>query len=160
MLDTITPTDERLSKSAFVAPSTDQRSKRPAYKALSIFETLYVSGKLTNEEWQAAERLTTHYLGSLGVKVGDGHGCSADDRQPAQTVHSSELAHLQKTIDCGPTWRALLDTVQELATPQEIGRRITPDISNRPQLYTAGLVVLKLGLRKIARIAPRSRDRP
>lgn len=161
LTETLEPTRERIAKGNFERPSHDLKTARVAYKALSIFDTLYEAGKLTSDERDAYQRLERHYRGSLGVRVDNGYAGEgySDDYQPAQTVHASELAYLATVVACQLTWRALIDTVEERATPAEIGQRVMR-MGNRPQAYIAGLTVIKLGLRKIAHSRPRSRERP
>jgi len=161
LTETLSPTPERLNKSRFETPSTDQKVKRDAYRAMSIFQSLYASGKLSSEELYASEHLERHYWGAMGAKVGDkGSGEVSDNHQPAITVHNAALDAMSKLIDCPMTWRALVDTVEERATPQDIGRRLLPECGNRPQSFIAGLAIIKLGLRKIANYRSRARERP
>lgn len=135
------------------APVTDQRSRRDAYRVTSRMEALRDVGKISEPEYRAALKMERHYLGALGVDVraGDDPGGHEDlEAEEAVVYHGQMLAEMRKLLS-SEQYRALCEIIQDQATLEEIGRRAFADlaISNRPQAYIAGLVLIKIGLRVI-----------
>lgn len=151
-LDTIEPTREWLDKHVgrIEAPHVDQKVRRHTYRKLSPFEVLFRAEDIDQEQWQAAQRLTRHWLGSQGVDVRDSVGGAGDDYEFARTVHSREFAEAREVVEISSQWDALMTMLDESGTPETIGRTWR-GVSCRKQARAYGVALVCFGLEALAR---------
>jgi hypothetical protein len=151
-LETIEPTSEWLDKhrGSIEKPHTDQKVKRVAYRKLSPFETLHRSEDIDREQFQAAQRLTRHWLGSQGVDVRDSDTGGHGDYEFARSVHSREFAEARCTVEISSQWDALMTCLDESGSPEDIGRTWR-GVKCRKQARAYGVALIALGLERLAR---------
>ena len=93
MSEAIAPTPERLSKGdQFQVPQRDQKTDRPAYRALSAVAVLLQREEIEPEHYQAAVKFNKHLLGALGFDVRFGTGCPTDSVEFPRSYHAQALA--------------------------------------------------------------------
>lgn len=150
--ETIEPTREWLDKhrGRVDRPETDQKVRRVTFRKLAPFETLARNEDIDHEQWQAAQRLTRHWLGSMGVDVRDSEGGSNPDYEFARTVHARELAEARNIVGTPQQWDALMTCIDETGTPEDIGRAWRL-VSCRKQARAYGVSLIVLGLEQLAR---------
>lgn len=151
-MDTIAPTAELLAKGGtWERPTTDQRTNRVAYRKLSVFESLHQAGKISDGAKLASDKLVKHIIGATGVNVGSGGGLEPSDMVEFPAIyHGQKVAELKAVVDSPDQWNALVRTVEETATLEEIGRQWL-GYKKREVSYVAGLALVRLGLDTIAR---------
>lgn len=170
-MESIAPTPEWIARHGdrIERPHVDQTVKRHAYRKVSPFEALYRHEDIDHEQWQAAQRLTKHWLGSQGVDVRDSEGGANGDYEFARTVHSREFAEACRVVGTPQQWDALMTMLDETGTPEDLGRTWRR-VRCRKQARAYGVSLIVLGLEQLARHwgirdtsnirdAQRSRDR-
>lgn len=148
-MDAIAPTLERLRHSTgWDAPERNQNVTRVAYRAYSPFEGMHRRGDLTDAQWRAGQKLTRHYMGSMGVNVSNGDGAPDPDGEYSTVYHGQQVSLASKQVTAGE-FRGLVHMIEESADLEKIGRDFLA-IRNRPQAIMAGKVLVILGLERLA----------
>jgi hypothetical protein len=143
------PTLERLRHAyGYDAPERSQTVNRVAYKAHSPFEAMERSGRIAYAHLQAANKLTKHYMGAMGVNVGAGEGSSDPDTEYPEIYHGQMLAIAWRQITADEK-AALTDLVEERATVEDIGRRVS-GARDRGRSEMAGRMIVRSGLERLA----------
>ena len=148
LIDTLAPTPERLARGEILAPEVNQQTQRRAYKALTPIEGLHRAGKISDACKDAGNKLTKHFLGSMGVDVSSGDGCIEPLEFP-RSYHAAKLAEAQREINNRMVWWALMELVEERSTIEDVGRRIY-GYNKRESAYGAGLATVSQGLHRLA----------
>jgi len=149
---TVEPTREWLDKHVgkLDRPHVDQHVRRVAYRKLSPFETLHRNDDIDQEQWQAAQRLTRHWLGSQGVDVRDFNGGASGDYEFARTVHAREFHEARFVVQVSSQWDALMTMLDETGTPEDLGRTWR-GAKTRALARAHGVHLIALGLEVLAR---------
>lgn len=147
LTETLAPTPERLKKGHIEVPEVNQTVQRRAYRALTPIETLYKAGKISDACNRAGTKLTTHYLGSLGVDVSNGDG--GEPLEFPRSYHSAKLAEAERQINNRQVWGAMVRLVEEAITVEEIGRLLF-SYNKRESAYGAGLATVSQALHRLA----------
>lgn len=119
----IAPTIERLRKSTFEAPTVERSAVRRAYRVQTTPERLAKSGDISREQLEACNKFERHYVGSLGVDVGDDdtrHG-DQDVVEYSQTYHAQKIAQA-KGATTENEFGALILICQTDMLVEDIGR--------------------------------------
>jgi hypothetical protein len=151
LTDAIAPTPERLAKidkDRLEKPEISPHVKRVAYRSRSPFEVLHADGRISDGCKLAADKLTKHYLGSLGVDVRSGDGTYDECLEDPRTYHSQMVAQMRDVVGHAAQWNALLALVDETMTLDEIGRHWM-GCRTPVQGRIAGLALIRLGLERI-----------
>lgn len=121
MSETLSPTRERLRKSAFDAPKTDRTTDRKAYRVLSIVGELLSRGDIEPEHLQAAEKFKRHRLGAAGVDVRHDFGGSGEEfPEYPRSYHAQKIAEVEAALT--PREFQILERITaDEATPVSIG---------------------------------------
>ena len=122
--EAISPTFERFRHGTIEAPGVDRQIVRRAYRVLTIAEQLAKSSKITREQLHACNKLERHYLGALGVDVGDDdtrHGL--DEVDYAQTYHAQKVAEAKRALTANE-YSAQMLLIQTSMTVEDIGRKL------------------------------------
>jgi len=119
--EALSPTKERLAKGdAFQAPAKDQRTDRPAYRALSTAAVLLQRKDIEPEHYEAATKFYKHLLGSLGADVRMGDGSPKDSIEFTRSYHAQCLAKVREELT--PREYMVVERLcQDEATPVSIG---------------------------------------
>lgn len=149
-MDAIAPTLERIRHAwGHEAPERSQTVNRVAYRVLTPFEAMEKSGRIDYEHLKAGAKLTMHYRGAEGVKVGNGEGSGEHpDTEYPQIYHGQMVARAWKEITADER-RALEALIEETATVEDIGRRCT-HIKDRRGAEIAGRMLVRGGLERLA----------
>lgn len=143
------PTLERLRHSpSYDAPERSQTVNRPAYRVHTPFEAMHNRGDITEPQFNAARKLTRHYLGAMGVRVGDGIGMDNLEGEESAVYHGQMVAQAGKAILCHE-YRGLIALVEETADIEAVGRSWL-GCKNAPQARTAGKALVISGLERLA----------
>lgn len=121
----ICPTIERLRKGHIEAPCVERNVVRRAYRVLTVPEQLAKRGQISPEQLQACAKLERHYLGSLGVDVGDDDTRHNDEAvvDYAQSYHAQKVAEARKVLTPNELQAQML-MIQTSFTVEDIGRRL------------------------------------
>ena len=121
-MDTATPTAEWLSRYDYEPPTLDQKVACPAFRRISQIEKMRKRKDISYEQFRAAEKLNTHRLGAMGVKVGQGEdtGLNADTEYPI-TYHNQKIDIARDAIGNARMWHDLMCVVEESRTLVQIG---------------------------------------
>jgi hypothetical protein len=124
LTETISPTIERLRKAQYEAPTVERNVVRRAYRVLTVPEQLAKRGQITREQLHACSKLERHFLGSLGVDVGDDdsrHGL--DEVDYAQSYHGQKVADARKLLTPNE-YKAQMLMIQTEMKVEDIGHHI------------------------------------
>jgi hypothetical protein len=157
LLDNLAPTPERLAKvtTEYRRPTQDRDNKREAHWIVPVFVALRDRGQLSDEAFQAAERLSRHVDGAwrvsgvtcaYGERIGRGDDVGLDRR----VMHGDCLKHARQAIDCARTWDAIMSLIEETNDLETIGRNWL-GCKQKGQAYIAGVALVKMGLERLAR---------
>lgn len=101
MPDGLGPTPQRLLKGdAFDRPAKDQKTDRPAYRALSAVAVLLQRKEIEREHYEAAQKFQKHMQGSLGFDVRSSLDKSADEEplEFPRTYHAQMIAKVRQEL--------------------------------------------------------------
>lgn len=143
------PTLERLRHApGYDAPERTQTVSRVAYRVHTPFEAMHNRGDITEAQFGAAKKLTRHYLGAMGVRVGDGYGADNLEGEESAVYHGQMVAQAGKAI-LSHEYRGLTQLIEETADLESIGRAWL-GCKNAPQARTAGKALVISGLERLA----------
>lgn len=143
------PTLERLRHGyGHDAPERSQTVNRVAYKAHSPFEAMERSGRISYANLQAANKLTKHYMGAMGVNVGTGEGSADPDTEFPEIYHGQMVALAWRQVTSDER-HALTGLIEEATTVEEIGRRWM-GVNDRGRAEMAGRALVRTGLDRLA----------
>jgi hypothetical protein len=147
--DTIAPTKESLRHAyAYEVPERSQKTERVAYRKLTAFEALERAGRIDREHMHAARKLTMHYMGALGVRVGNGDGGHDLDGEYPEIYHGQMVRLAWRQVTRAERL-ALEALVQETSTLEELGRQWL-GCRQRGQAHIAGMALVRGGLERLA----------
>jgi len=146
---TIAPTLERLRHGhGFDAPERSQTVHRVAYKAHSPFEALERSGRISHANLLAANKLSRHYHGAMGVNVGSGEGGTDPDTEFPAIYHGQMVAIAWRQVTAQEK-HALTALIEEAKTVEEIGRQWM-SVKDRGRAEMAGRALVRSALDRLA----------
>lgn len=143
------PTLERLRHApGYDAPERTQTVSRVAYRMHTPFEAMWNRGDITEPQFNAARKLTRHYLGAMGVRVGDGYGADNLEGEESAVYHGQMVAQAAKhLLPC--EYRGLVSLIEECADLETVGRTWL-GCRSKPQAITAGKALTIIGLERLA----------
>lgn len=143
------PTLERLRHApGYDRPERSQTVTRHAYRVHSPFEAMCNRGDLTRAQFDAARKLTKHYIGAMGVRVGDGDGGHDIETEEAPFYHGQMVADAAKALlPC--EYRGLVHLIEETADLETIGRDWL-GCKQRGQAHIAGKSLVIIALERLA----------
>jgi hypothetical protein len=143
------PTIERLRHAyGYDAPEMSQTTRRVAYKAHTPFEAMRRRKSIDAEHFEAAKKLTKHYEGALGVRVGDGDGGHDLDAEFPEIYHGQMLVNAWRQVTPDEK-KALKALIEETSTVEDIGRDWL-GCRQRGQAHIAGVALVRTGLDRLA----------
>lgn len=146
------PTLERLRHApGYDAPERTQTVSRVAYRMHTPFEAMTNRGDLTRSQFEAARKLTKHYIGTMGVRVGNGdaaHEAHDVESEEAQYYHGQMVADAAKVM-LAAEFRALVTLIDESGDLESIGRNWL-GCKQRGQAHIAGKSLVITGLERLA----------
>lgn len=143
------PTLERLRHSyGYDAPERSQTVNRVAYKAHSPFEAMERRGDIADHHLRAANKLTKHWMGAMGVHVGNGDGAPDPDAEYPQVYHGQQVALAKRQV-LAHEWDGLIAMVEETADAEQIGRKWL-GYSNPGVSRAVGKALIISGLERLA----------
>lgn len=143
------PTLERLRHApGYDAPERTQTVSRVAYRMHTPFEAMRNRGDLTDPQFNAARKLTKHYIGAMGVRVGNGDGGHDLEAEEAPVYHGQMVADAAKAM-LKVEYRALVTLIDESGDLEAIGRSYL-GCKQRGQAHIAGKVLVMNGLERLA----------
>jgi hypothetical protein len=151
MPDGLGPTPQRLSKGdAFDKPAKDQKTDRPAYRALSAVAVLLQRKEIEPEHYQAAEKFQKHMQGSLGFDVRTSLDKSADEEplEFPRTYHAQMIAKAR--MELTPREFEIVERLcRDEATPVTIGFGLSGYVT-RQQATSYGVAAINAALDRLA----------
>jgi hypothetical protein len=149
MPDGLGPTPQRLLKGdAFDKPAKDQKTDRPAYRALSAVAVLLQRHEIEREHYQAAEKFQRHMLGALGVDVRNSDGSPDAECEYARSYHAQMIAKVRKELT--PREFQIVEMLcNDEATPVTIGFGLSGYVT-RQQATSYGIAAINAALDRLA----------
>jgi hypothetical protein len=149
-IDALAPTRERIKRTAgWDKPEKSRTAKRPAWRALDVFDRMWKAAEIAKHEWEASQKFARHYQGSLGVDVsmGEGrpaHAIAPDAGEYPRSYHAGKMAAVRAALT-PRQYGALVFLVEHGDDLSEIGWRFCA-FRNRPQARAAGMVLVQEAL--------------
>jgi len=121
MTEALAPTPERLRKGdAFQAPARDQKTDRPAYRALSTAAVLLQREDIEPEHYNAAQKFYKHMIGAMGHDARGDIGSGVEPLEFPRSYHAQMLAKVRDELT--PREYMVVERLcQDEATPVSIG---------------------------------------
>jgi hypothetical protein len=121
MTEALAPTPQRLRKGDhFQAPAKDQKTDRPAYRALSAAAVLLSRKEIEPEHYEAANKFYKHLIGSMGHDARIDIGTGQEPLEYPRTYHSQMLAKVKDELT--PREYMIVERlVRDETTPVSVG---------------------------------------
>lgn len=153
LMETISPTVERLRKSRILAPEYSQSVKRPAHRCVHKLEELHEAGRINDACFQSGNKLLHHYYGSLGHDVRLEDWSSGQESREFSTLHHAEvLKEARLHVNSKRRWKALLAIVEESKSLEDIGKEWMPYLKGEVRCRMAGLSLIATGLEDLSEL--------
>lgn len=155
-MDYQTPTAQRLRHHSGMidAPERTQRTARLAYRLVSPVETLFRTGEISEDQWNAYCRFErdyskSHKVHSLIAQYGARQGPSGT---PASQMAADLLAPEDIRLDAS---RRIIRAVDAIAHPPTVGILVHL-VANEATLHSAGLIFTAYSQRQAATAAAKA----
>ena len=148
-MDAIAPTLERLRHAeSYDRPERSRDVNRVAYRLHDPFEAMWLRGDITDPQRNAARKLGRHYMGAMGVQVGDGDGASDLEGEESAIYHGQMVAQAAKAL-LPVEFRALIRIIEGSHDIEALGRDWMR-ARNAPQARAYGKALTILALERLA----------
>lgn len=143
------PTLERLRHSyGYDAPERSQTANRVAYVLKTPFQAMEDRGAIDDDQGKAAKKLWRHYVGAMGIRIGDGDGMRDDECEFPEIYHGQMIRMAWRQVTSAER-HALEILLKEAGNLEQIGRW-WKGYKDKGRSIAAGESLVTTGLERLA----------